>query len=367
MPARAPPQPTLCLVLAPSARPASPPRCGARPPRAAAGADTEPGEVVVASRAGRPRPRRGRAAARRRSVAGASRRPRRPRGCARGRDVRYAVPNSARIARRRAPSRSSPTTPAAGSAGGWQATQWNFVGPFGVNAPDAWANADRRRPPRRPRRHGRGARHRRRLRATAAATGARPTSRARSSSRATTSSTTTPTRSTATATARTSPATIARGDEQRHRADRPRLRRARSCRCACSTAGEGDAVDDRARHPLRRPPRRPGDQPQPRVRHRRHAPPRSRDCSTRSPTRTRRGASSSRASGNEAGGDGRLPGARRDVISVGATTEHGCLSDFSNDGSGLDLVAPGGGARRAIPGDPNCQPDAARRAATSSR
>src|SRR4051794_5749304 len=25
-------------------------------------------------------------------------------------------------------------------AGGWQRTQWNFAGPFGVNAPDAWAN-----------------------------------------------------------------------------------------------------------------------------------------------------------------------------------------------------------------------------------
>ena len=24
--------------------------------------------------------------------------------------------------------------------GGWQQLQWNFVGPFGVNAPEAWAN-----------------------------------------------------------------------------------------------------------------------------------------------------------------------------------------------------------------------------------
>src|SRR5256714_1530702 len=41
---------------------------------------------------------------------------------------------------------------------------------------------------------------------------------------------------------------------------------------------------------------------------------------------------------------------------VGATTIHGCLSDFSNDGRGLDLVAPGGGADADVPGDPNCHP-----------
>src|SRR6185436_5482622 len=39
-----------------------------------------------------------------------------------------------------------------------------------------------------------------------------------------------------------------------------------------------------------------------------------------------------------------------------ATTEHGCLADYSNTGSGLDLVAPGGGADAAIDGDPNCRP-----------
>jgi serine protease len=31
------------------------------------------------------------------------------------------------------------------------------------------------------------------------------------------------------------------------------------------------------------------------------------------------------------------------VISVGATTSNGCLADYSNEGPGLDLVAPGGG------------------------
>jgi serine protease len=47
----------------------------------------------------------------------------------------------------------------------------------------------------------------------------------------------------------------------------------------------------------------------------------------------------------------RLPG----VISVGATTDHGCLAGYSDTGPGLDLVAPGGGddADRT---DPGCQP-----------
>jgi serine protease len=43
------------------------------------------------------------------------------------------------------------------------------------------------------------------------------------------------------------------------------------------------------------------------------------------------------------------------VISVGATTDDGCLSDFSNDGVGLDIVAPGGGDDSNLPRDPHCQ------------
>jgi serine protease len=46
------------------------------------------------------------------------------------------------------------------------------------------------------------------------------------------------------------------------------------------------------------------------------------------------------------------------VIYVGATTEHGCLADYSNFGHGVDLVAPGGGSDAALPNDPNCTPDA---------
>ena len=74
----------------------------------------------------------------------------------------------------------------------------------------------------------------------------------------------------------------------------------------------------------------------------------------------RRGAVVIAASGNEAGAKVAYPARARDVMSVGATTENGCLSEFSNIGSGLDLVAPGGGADRAIDGDPNCKPDGGR-------
>ena len=62
------------------------------------------------------------------------------------------------------------------------------------------------------------------------------------------------------------------------------------------------------------------------------------------------------ASGNEATGAVAYPARTQSVLSVGATTIHGCLSDFSNDGRGLDLVAPGGGADAELADDPNCRP-----------
>jgi serine protease len=71
----------------------------------------------------------------------------------------------------------------------------------------------------------------------------------------------------------------------------------------------------------------------------------------------RRGALVVAASGNEAHTSVAYPARAPHVISVGATTIHGCLSDFSNDGRGLDLVAPGGGADADIPGDVNCHPN----------
>ncbi len=63
------------------------------------------------------------------------------------------------------------------------------------------------------------------------------------------------------------------------------------------------------------------------------------------------------ASGNEAERAIAYPARAGGVISVGATTEHVCLADYSNTGSGLDLVAPGGGADADFPEDPvHCQP-----------
>src|ERR1700691_1748142 len=63
------------------------------------------------------------------------------------------------------------------------------------------------------------------------------------------------------------------------------------------------------------------------------------------------------AAGNEGHTAIDYPAKAPHVIAVGATTEHGCLADYSNDGPGLALVAPGGGADASLPGDPNCRPE----------
>ncbi|MHB8532453.1 MAG: S8 family serine peptidase [Solirubrobacteraceae bacterium] len=64
------------------------------------------------------------------------------------------------------------------------------------------------------------------------------------------------------------------------------------------------------------------------------------------------------AAGNEGHTAIAYPARAPTVISVGATTENGCLAAYSNDGSGLTLVAPGGGPDAALSGDPNCRPEA---------
>jgi serine protease len=64
------------------------------------------------------------------------------------------------------------------------------------------------------------------------------------------------------------------------------------------------------------------------------------------------------AAGNEGHTAIAYPARAPNVVSVGATTEHGCLADYSNDGSRLTLVAPGGGSDADLPGDPNCHPEA---------
>jgi serine protease len=64
------------------------------------------------------------------------------------------------------------------------------------------------------------------------------------------------------------------------------------------------------------------------------------------------------ASGNSSDSQIAYPARAPHVISVGATTEHGCLAEYSNQGKGLDLVAPGGGADADIGDDPaRCRPE----------
>jgi serine protease len=63
------------------------------------------------------------------------------------------------------------------------------------------------------------------------------------------------------------------------------------------------------------------------------------------------------AAGNEGSTTIPFPARAGHVIAVGATTEHGCLASYSNDGRGITLVAPGGGPDASLPGDPNCNPE----------
>ena len=63
------------------------------------------------------------------------------------------------------------------------------------------------------------------------------------------------------------------------------------------------------------------------------------------------------AAGNEGSTTIPYPARAPHVIAVGATTEHGCLASYSNDGPGITLVAPGGGPDASLPEDPNCNPE----------
>ena len=54
------------------------------------------------------------------------------------------------------------------------------------------------------------------------------------------------------------------------------------------------------------------------------------------------------ASGNESYGAVAYPARAKQVLSVGAVTEHGCIAAYSNIGPELDVVAPGGGADARI-------------------
>ncbi|MEN3281557.1 MAG: serine protease [Solirubrobacteraceae bacterium] len=63
------------------------------------------------------------------------------------------------------------------------------------------------------------------------------------------------------------------------------------------------------------------------------------------------------AAGNAGQSD--VPSSRLDtsIIYAGATTEHGCIGEYSNIGPGVDVVAPGGGTDRDLSDDPDCTPD----------
>jgi serine protease len=63
------------------------------------------------------------------------------------------------------------------------------------------------------------------------------------------------------------------------------------------------------------------------------------------------------ASGNAASSAVAYPARSSDVLAVGATTQHGCQADYSNEGRDLDIVAPGGGVDAALEGDPGCRPE----------
>ncbi|HTU97822.1 MAG TPA: S8 family serine peptidase [Solirubrobacteraceae bacterium] len=63
------------------------------------------------------------------------------------------------------------------------------------------------------------------------------------------------------------------------------------------------------------------------------------------------------AAGNDETNQIAYPARAPGVISVGATTRDRCLADYSNGGSGLDIVAPGGGDDAIMPSEPDCHPE----------
>jgi serine protease len=64
------------------------------------------------------------------------------------------------------------------------------------------------------------------------------------------------------------------------------------------------------------------------------------------------------AAGNDNASSVLYPAAAKGVIGVGASTFRGCAADYSNYGTGLDLLAPGGGQDKSIQvtGDLGCNP-----------
>jgi serine protease len=63
------------------------------------------------------------------------------------------------------------------------------------------------------------------------------------------------------------------------------------------------------------------------------------------------------AAGNDQSNQIAFPARTRGAVSVGATTKDLCQADYSNNGTTLSLVAPGGGSDAIMPTDPLCHPD----------
>ena len=63
------------------------------------------------------------------------------------------------------------------------------------------------------------------------------------------------------------------------------------------------------------------------------------------------------AAGNDEARRTAYPARVSGVVSVGATTLDRCLASYSNSGSRLDLVAPGGGSDAILASDPDCHPE----------
>ncbi|HEY1688530.1 MAG TPA: S8 family serine peptidase [Solirubrobacteraceae bacterium] len=62
------------------------------------------------------------------------------------------------------------------------------------------------------------------------------------------------------------------------------------------------------------------------------------------------------AAGNESSTDIPYPARDPFAIAVGATTEDGCLAEYSNYGPHINIVAPGGGSDARLRGDSDCKP-----------
>ena len=147
------------------------------------------------------------------------------------------------------------------------------------------------------------------------------------------------------------------------RRDRQRLRRhgARVRRSAHAGAGprsrRGRGRDHcGARPAVRDRQRGEGDQPQPQLRAQHHRATDPGDRRARSATRTNEEPSSLPVRATRPADVSHTRHATTRLSPSAATTEHGCLASYSNYGTGLDLVAPGGGRDANITNQRACRP-----------